>query len=87
MATDGGNQTSSVELAVTITNVKNQPPHWEKDSYSVVIAENTVRDTPVVVSQSLRYIYSMYKASSLCWPKQYENRSLWFDLFIIIIYK
>uniref|UniRef100_A0A3P8UBI6 Si:ch211-186j3.6 n=1 Tax=Cynoglossus semilaevis TaxID=244447 RepID=A0A3P8UBI6_CYNSE len=48
MATDGGNQTSSVELAVTITNVKNQPPHWEKDSYSVVIAENTVRDTPVV---------------------------------------
>uniref|UniRef100_A0A3B4A9P1 Uncharacterized protein n=1 Tax=Periophthalmus magnuspinnatus TaxID=409849 RepID=A0A3B4A9P1_9GOBI len=48
VATDGGNRTSSVELAVTITNVKNQPPQWEKDSYSVVIPENTVRDTPVV---------------------------------------
>uniref|UniRef100_A0A8D3D467 Si:ch211-186j3.6 n=1 Tax=Scophthalmus maximus TaxID=52904 RepID=A0A8D3D467_SCOMX len=48
VATDGGNRSSSVELAVTITNVKNQPPHWEKDSYSVVIPENTVRDTPVV---------------------------------------
>nr|XP_057932731.1 neural-cadherin isoform X2 [Doryrhamphus excisus] len=48
VATDGGNRSSSVELAVTITNVKNQPPQWEKDSYSVVIPENTIRDTPVV---------------------------------------
>ncbi|XP_063045235.1 neural-cadherin [Engraulis encrasicolus] len=47
-ATDGGNRSSSVELAVTITNVKNQPPQWEKDSYEVVIPENTVRDTTVV---------------------------------------
>lgn len=50
MATDGGNRSSSVELAVTITNVKNQPPQWDKDSYSVVIPENTVRDTPIVVN-------------------------------------
>ncbi|KAF3686954.1 Neural-cadherin Cadherin-N [Channa argus] len=49
VATDGGNRSSSVELAVTITNVKNQPPQWEKDSYNVVIQENTVRDTPIVV--------------------------------------
>ncbi|KAM4744534.1 neural-cadherin isoform 2-T2 [Anableps anableps] len=48
VATDGGNRSSSVELAVTITNVKNQPPQWEKDTYSVVIPENTVRDTPIV---------------------------------------
>lgn len=49
MATDGGNRSSSVELSVTITNVKNQPPQWDKESYTVVIPENTVRDTPVVV--------------------------------------
>ncbi|XP_076854322.1 LOW QUALITY PROTEIN: neural-cadherin [Brachyhypopomus gauderio] len=48
VATDGGNQSSSVELAVTITNVRNQPPQWERDSYEVVIPENTVRDTPIV---------------------------------------
>uniref|UniRef100_A0A8C7X481 Si:ch211-186j3.6 n=1 Tax=Oryzias sinensis TaxID=183150 RepID=A0A8C7X481_9TELE len=48
MATDGGNRSSSVELSVTITNVKNQPPQWENDTYSVVIPENTVRDTPIV---------------------------------------
>ncbi|XP_027137362.1 neural-cadherin [Larimichthys crocea] len=48
VATDGGNRSSSVELSVTITNVKNQPPQWEKDSYSMVIPENTVRDTPIV---------------------------------------
>lgn len=40
-----------MELSVTITNVKNQPPQWEKESYTVVIPENTVRDTPVVVHQ------------------------------------
>ncbi|XP_037346182.2 neural-cadherin [Pungitius pungitius] len=48
VATDGGNMSSSVELSVTITNVKNQPPQWDKDSYSVVIPENTVRDTAIV---------------------------------------
>ncbi|XP_077475964.1 neural-cadherin [Stigmatopora argus] len=48
VATDGGNRSSSVELAVTITNVKNQPPQWGKDAYGVVIPENTVRDTPIV---------------------------------------
>ncbi|KAL4604965.1 neural-cadherin-like [Arapaima gigas] len=48
VATDGGNRSSSVELAVTITNVKNQPPQWEKESYEVVVPENTMRDTPVV---------------------------------------
>ncbi|KAK7891667.1 hypothetical protein WMY93_023630 [Mugilogobius chulae] len=48
VASDGGNRSSSVELAVTITNVKNQPPQWEQDSYYVTIAENTARDTPIV---------------------------------------
>ncbi|TNN58401.1 Neural-cadherin [Liparis tanakae] len=48
VATDGGNRSSSVELSVTITNVKNQPPQWDKDSYSMVIPENTVRDTAIV---------------------------------------
>ena len=38
-----------MELSVTITNVKNQPPQWDRDSYDVVIPENTVRDTPIVV--------------------------------------
>ncbi|XP_072290497.1 neural-cadherin-like isoform X2 [Eucyclogobius newberryi] len=47
VATDGGNRSSSVELAVTITNVKNQPPQWEQDSYYVTIPENTARDTPI----------------------------------------
>uniref|UniRef100_A0A6Q2Y7V5 Uncharacterized protein n=1 Tax=Esox lucius TaxID=8010 RepID=A0A6Q2Y7V5_ESOLU len=48
VATDGGNRSSSVELSVTITNVKNQPPQWGQDSYSVVIPENTARDTPII---------------------------------------
>lgn len=52
VATDGGNRSSSVELSVTITNVKNQPPQWERESYTVVIPENTVRDTPIVVHMS-----------------------------------
>lgn len=56
VATDGGNRSSSVELSVTITNVKNQPPQWEKHSYSVVIPENTVRDTPIVVCWGGVYI-------------------------------
>lgn len=49
IATDGGGRNSSVELAVTITNVKNQPPQWEEESYNVVVPENTARDTPIVV--------------------------------------
>ncbi|KAM8861815.1 neural-cadherin-like [Synchiropus picturatus] len=48
IATDGGNRSTSVELSVTITNVKNQPPQWEEESYSMVIPENTARDTPIV---------------------------------------
>ncbi|XP_061826093.1 neural-cadherin-like isoform X1 [Nerophis lumbriciformis] len=48
IATDGGNRSSSVELAVTITNVKNQPPQWEEEIYSVIILENTTRDTSIV---------------------------------------
>ncbi|CAL9697367.1 unnamed protein product [Knipowitschia caucasica] len=47
IATDGGNRSSTVELAVTITNVKNQPPQWEQDSFYVTIPENTARDTPI----------------------------------------
>lgn len=53
IATDGGNRSTSVELTVTITNVKNQPPQWEEQSYSVIVSENTARDTPIAVSFSL----------------------------------
>ncbi|NXY46161.1 CADN protein, partial [Ceuthmochares aereus] len=48
IATDGGNRNSKVELAVTITRAENQPPQWERDSYEVVIPENTTRDTSVL---------------------------------------
>uniref|UniRef100_A0A8C8R7D8 Neural-cadherin n=1 Tax=Pelusios castaneus TaxID=367368 RepID=A0A8C8R7D8_9SAUR len=48
IATDGGNRSSKVELAVTVTSAKNQPPQWERDSYEVVIPENTTRDTSIV---------------------------------------
>lgn len=50
IAMDGGNRSSKVELRVTITSAENQPPQWERDSYEVVIPENTTRDTSVVVS-------------------------------------
>ncbi|KAJ8247352.1 hypothetical protein GJAV_G00245390 [Gymnothorax javanicus] len=53
VATDGGNRSSTVELSVTITNVKNQPPQWERDSYNVVIPENTMRDTPIVTIKAI----------------------------------
>ncbi|XP_058848728.1 neural-cadherin-like [Acipenser ruthenus] len=53
IATDGGNRSSAVELAVTITNVKNQPPQWEKDRYEVIIPENTMRDTPIVTIKAI----------------------------------
>ncbi|KAF3689058.1 Neural-cadherin Cadherin-N [Channa argus] len=56
IATDGGNRSTSVELAVTITNVKNQPPQWEKESYSVVIPENTARDTPIVTIKATSHL-------------------------------
>lgn len=65
IATDGGNRSSSVELAVTITNVKNQPPRWEKDSYSVIIPENTPRDTPIVVPQLIFMLSSLVFAQLL----------------------
>ncbi|PKK25791.1 neural-cadherin [Columba livia] len=48
IATDGGNRSSKVELVVTITSAKNQPPQWERDSYEVVIPENTTRDASVL---------------------------------------
>ncbi|XP_060100312.1 neural-cadherin-like [Heteronotia binoei] len=48
IATDGGNRSSSVELSVTVTNVLNQLPQWEKSAYWVTIPENTVRDTKIV---------------------------------------
>uniref|UniRef100_A0A8C6T609 Si:dkey-22o22.2 n=1 Tax=Neogobius melanostomus TaxID=47308 RepID=A0A8C6T609_9GOBI len=48
VATDGGNRSSSVELTVTITNVHNQPPVWERDEYWVTIPENTARDAKIM---------------------------------------
>ncbi|NWX98396.1 CADN protein, partial [Nothoprocta ornata] len=49
IATDGGNRSSKVELAVTITSAKNQPPRWERDGYEVVIPENTTRDASILI--------------------------------------
>ncbi|KAJ6666039.1 hypothetical protein lerEdw1_000943 [Lerista edwardsae] len=48
VAMDGGNRSSKVELRVTITSAENQPPQWERDSYEVIIPENTTRDASVV---------------------------------------
>ncbi|XP_027519706.1 neural-cadherin-like isoform X3 [Corapipo altera] len=48
IATDGGNRSTKVELAVTVTTAKNQPPQWERDSYEVVIPENITRDASVL---------------------------------------
>ncbi|XP_010081471.1 PREDICTED: neural-cadherin-like, partial [Pterocles gutturalis] len=48
IATDGGNRSSKVELAVTITSAKNQPPQWERESYEVVVPENTTRDASIL---------------------------------------
>ncbi|XP_053127320.1 neural-cadherin-like [Hemicordylus capensis] len=48
IAMDGGNRSTKVELRVTVTSAKNQPPQWERDSYEVVIPENTTRDTSIV---------------------------------------
>ncbi|XP_055365580.1 neural-cadherin-like isoform X2 [Betta splendens] len=56
IATDGGNRSTSVELSVTITNVKNQPPQWDKESYSVVIPENTARDTPIATIKATSHL-------------------------------
>lgn len=50
MATDGGDRHSSVELSVIITNVHNQPPHWEQPEYRVTVPENAVRDAKILVS-------------------------------------
>ncbi|XP_068812246.1 neural-cadherin isoform X1 [Struthio camelus] len=48
IATDGGNRSSKVELAVTVSSAKYQLPQWERDSYEVVIPENTTRDASVL---------------------------------------
>ncbi|XP_041045226.1 neural-cadherin [Carcharodon carcharias] len=48
IATDGGNRSSSVELTVTITNIHNQPPQWEREEYQITIPENTTRDLRIV---------------------------------------
>uniref|UniRef100_A0A3Q2DDS1 Si:dkey-22o22.2 n=1 Tax=Cyprinodon variegatus TaxID=28743 RepID=A0A3Q2DDS1_CYPVA len=48
LASDGGDRSSSVELTVIITNVHNQPPHWEQPEYWVTVPENTVRDAKIV---------------------------------------
>ncbi|XP_061324823.1 neural-cadherin-like [Pezoporus flaviventris] len=48
IATDGGNRSSKVDLAVIITSAKTQPPQWERDSYEVVIPENTTRDASIL---------------------------------------
>ncbi|KAM5138136.1 neural-cadherin-like [Mantella aurantiaca] len=48
IATDGGNRSTRVEVAVRVTDAQNQPPVWQKDKYEIVIPENTLRDTPVV---------------------------------------
>ncbi|XP_051921985.1 neural-cadherin [Hippocampus zosterae] len=48
VASDGGNRSSSVELTVIITNVHNQPPHWEQPEYWVTVPENTVRDAKIL---------------------------------------
>ncbi|NWS17802.1 CADN protein, partial [Pachyramphus minor] len=48
IATDGGNRSTKVELAVTVTSAKNQPPQWERDFYEVVIPENITRDASVL---------------------------------------
>ncbi|XP_061676359.1 neural-cadherin isoform X2 [Syngnathoides biaculeatus] len=48
VASDGGNRSSSVELTVIITNVHNQPPHWEQPEYWVTVPEDTVRDAKIL---------------------------------------
>ncbi|XP_077577604.1 neural-cadherin [Stigmatopora nigra] len=48
VASDGGERSSSVELTVIITNVHNQPPHWEKPEYWVTVPENTIRDAKIL---------------------------------------
>ncbi|KAM9301979.1 neural-cadherin-like [Gastrophryne carolinensis] len=48
IATDGGNRSTRVEVAVRVTDAQNQPPVWQKDKYEIIIPENTLRDTPVV---------------------------------------
>ncbi|KAM4614092.1 neural-cadherin-like [Discoglossus pictus] len=48
IATDGGNRSTRVEVAVRVTDAQNQPPVWEKDRYELVMPENTLRDTPIV---------------------------------------
>ncbi|KAG8437377.1 hypothetical protein GDO86_008174 [Hymenochirus boettgeri] len=53
IATDGGNRSTKVEVAVRVTDAQNQHPIWEKDRYEVVVPENIVRDTPVVTVKAI----------------------------------
>ncbi|XP_053575240.1 neural-cadherin-like [Bombina bombina] len=53
IATDGGNRSTRVEIAVRVTDAQNQPPVWEKEIYEMVIPENTLRDTPVVTVKAI----------------------------------
>nr|XP_061812727.1 neural-cadherin-like [Nerophis lumbriciformis] len=48
VASDGGDRSASVELSVIITNVHNQPPHWQRPEYWVTVPENTARDAKIV---------------------------------------
>uniref|UniRef100_A0A3P9H2T4 Si:dkey-22o22.2 n=1 Tax=Oryzias latipes TaxID=8090 RepID=A0A3P9H2T4_ORYLA len=48
VASDGGNRSSSVDLTVIITNVHNQPPHWEQSEYWITVPENTMRDAKIL---------------------------------------
>ncbi|RVE63047.1 hypothetical protein OJAV_G00163090 [Oryzias javanicus] len=48
VASDGGNRSSSVDLTVIITNVHNQPPHWEQSEYWITVPENTARDAKIL---------------------------------------
>ncbi|XP_059850094.1 neural-cadherin [Hypanus sabinus] len=47
-AMDGGDRSSHVELTVFITNIHNQPPQWEQETYQITIPENTTRDLRIV---------------------------------------
>lgn len=74
VASDGGNRSSSVELTVIITNVHNQPPHWEQPEYWVTVPENTVRDAKIVVSGS----YVLHQNLQRVKVKGAFHRSLYF---------
>ncbi|KAJ7337971.1 hypothetical protein JRQ81_010497 [Phrynocephalus forsythii] len=47
-ATDGGNRSTTVELIVTVTDVLNQAPQWDKSTYWLTVPESIARDTKIV---------------------------------------